>query len=94
MPRNTSRYDWLSIEPNGRGGFTAYGHGTYEPTSVLAGQYMRCYLESFDTIEQAQAAYPAAEYVAGSTRVDTDPGPCAPAWFDPAAAGERWDEDY
>ena len=20
--------------------------------------------------------------------------PCAPAWFDPAYAGERWDDDY
>jgi hypothetical protein len=25
---------------------------------------------------------------------DYPDSPVAPAWFDPAAAGERWDEDY
>jgi len=29
-----------------------------------------------------------------SIREDYPDSPCAPAWFDEADAGERWDEDY
>ena len=37
-----------------------YGWGVYPRTSVLAGQARKVFVESFDTIEAAQAAYPGA----------------------------------
>ncbi len=91
-----TQYDWLSIEPNGHGGFTVYGHGTYEETSVLAGCPLRQYLDGFDSIEEAQAKYPTAEVKEWSTRgyLPSYLPHTAPAWFNEADAGERWDDDY
>tara|TARA_Y100001963_G_C6588938_1_gene357057 strand:+ start:367 stop:690 length:324 start_codon:yes stop_codon:yes gene_type:complete len=37
-----------------------YGHGTYERSSVLAGQSRRVYLEEWETIEDAREALTAA----------------------------------
>lgn len=47
--------------------FTVYEHGTYERSSVLAGQSRRSWLDDFDTLEQAKAAYPDAKVCCGST---------------------------
>ena len=68
-----------------------YGHGEYEASSVLAGQYRRCYLDSFETAAEALAAYPSArlEGPKPPMRSVTDTGP--PDWFSPADAGESWD---
>ena len=93
MARDISKYDWLSIEPH-RDGWAVYGHGTFEPTSVLAGQPSRTFLDSFDSVNEAEEKYPDAEVVRGSTRVECTLPATPPSWFDPAAAGERWDEDY
>lgn len=43
-------------------GFTVYEWGTYGRNSVLAGQTKKQYKDGFDTVEEAQAAYPEATY--------------------------------
>lgn len=44
-----------------RNEYTAYEYGVYPRSSVLAGQTRRVFLDSFDTLEAARAAYPGAE---------------------------------
>ena len=61
---------------------TLYGHGEYERGSVLAGQPKRCFLDSWDTQAEADAAVAALrarfgkklklEVIAGSTHIDCD----------------------
>lgn len=52
-----------TIEPSKYGdGFTVYEWGTYERSSVLAGQTKKQFLDSFDTVEEAQKAFPDASY--------------------------------
>lgn len=46
--------------------FTVYEHSRYERTSVLAGQNRRVWMDDFETLEEAQAAYPDAK-VSGPT---------------------------
>lgn len=75
--------------------YAVYGHGTYEDSSVLAGQYRRCFLDVFSSAEEAREAYPTAEE-SDSTKHITDQMMDAfensppPDWFDPADAGEEW----
>lgn len=82
-------------DPDGERDFAVYAHGTYGRSSVLGGQYGRQFRDSFPTIAEAKAAYPKADVVGGSTRREHQEMPhCAPSWFDPSAAGERWDDNY
>lgn len=86
-----------TIEQDNRGVFEVFGHGEYPRDSVLAGQYARIFVASFDTLEEAQQAYPKAEVPEYSTRIPSGWIPMsdtAPSWFDEADAGERWGEDY
>lgn len=46
--------------------FGVYEYSTYPRSSVLAGQERRMFLDSFETLAEAQAAYPTA-YVAPGT---------------------------
>jgi len=46
--------------------YTVYEHSTYSRSSVLAGQRRRVWMDEFDTLEEAQAAYPKAQ-VSGAT---------------------------
>jgi len=62
--------------------FMVYEHSTYERTSVLAGQPKRVYLNSFETVEEAQKAYPTAQVINGST------------YAPPNLSHLRDDEDY
>lgn len=62
------------IEQGGRGmtychltGFTVYELGTYPRGSVLAGQQSRRWLDHFDTLIEAQAAYPKAVLIGGTS---------------------------
>jgi hypothetical protein len=93
-------WDEITIEPSrfdtqDRQTFDVYGHGVYDRHSVLAGQSRRCFLNAFATLEEAQAAFPDAQIFGHSTYSTVPAMPsCAPAWFDPAAAGESWGEDY
>lgn len=49
-----------------RNEYGVYGYGRYPRHSVLAGQTRRTFLDSFKTLEEAQAAYPQAKVVRGS----------------------------
>lgn len=40
--------------------YTVYEHSKYSRSSVLAGQDRRVWLDDFDTLAEAQAAYPKA----------------------------------
>lgn len=91
--------DWWSIEPHYHNdnpdGWVVYHHSTYPDTSVLAGYPSRQWVRHYPTLAEAQAEYPVAEVLDYSTK---EPPPIlphvAPDWFDPDAAGERWDDDY
>ena len=71
--------------------FDVYGHGEYEATSVLAGQYRRCFLDSFPTAAEAQAAYPGARLEGPKPPLRGPTNLGAPDWFSPDDAGESWD---
>lgn len=68
------RKDDITIEPGGRGatyanrtGFSVYKHGVYPRSSVLSGQASRTFLDHFDTLDAAKAAYPDATLIGGTT---------------------------
>ena len=97
---STTKFESITIEPGSHGatynsneGFTVYGHSTYGEGSILEGQDMRCYLDHFGTIEEAQKAYPTAELIQGSTYYHFTIPHTAPDWFDPDIAGEVWDDE-
>jgi hypothetical protein len=46
--------------------WTVYEHSTYPRSSVLAGQRRRVWMDDFETLDEAQAAYPKAK-VSGAT---------------------------
>lgn len=90
--------------PQGGEGFHVYEHGTYERSSVLAGQARRSFRGAYDTLEEALADFPNAAMLDRSTKPwepedasleDLSGLPeCPPDWFDPADAGEHWGDDY
>ena len=84
------------VEPWRQGGFyKVVEHSVYEGGSVLEGLPKRTFIDSFLTLDEAVAAHPTAEILSHSTKEQGNPLPhTAPDWFDPAYAGERWDEDY
>jgi hypothetical protein len=58
--RNLSEFYEIVIIPERGGKFTVKGHGTYARHSVLAGQTKIVFLDSFDSYDEAKAAYPQA----------------------------------
>ncbi len=96
-----SGIDNVTITPritefNGATEWTVYGHGVYEESSVLAGQYRRVFLDDFATLEGAKAAYPWADVQGGllpTSHIVGNVPSVPPADFDPLDAGESWDED-
>ena len=50
-----------TIENGKGGGFSVYEFWEYPESSVLAGQTCKRFVDNFDTIEEAQAAYPDAD---------------------------------
>ena len=68
----TSKQPWRTIE-QGHGAtyhndkFTVYEHSTYGRSSVLSGQSRRVWLDNFETLADAQSAYPDAEPMEGTT---------------------------
>ena len=70
--------------------YLVYGHDTYGPESVNEGMSRRTYLNSYDTVQEAQEAHPDAESIEGSTKCEYHPPHCPPAGFDPGYAGEVW----
>jgi hypothetical protein len=86
---------YLAIEPDKYGeGYNVYEFGEYPKSSVNYGMERKSFKDAFSSVEEAKAAYPGAEYSGYVHNVASDPGPNAPGWFDPAAAGEYWDDDY
>lgn len=65
-----------------------YEWGVYEQSSVLAGQDRKQFLDMFNTVEEAKQAYPEAEE--GYREAGNHMPDVAPAWFNPAVAGETW----
>ena len=82
------------------GGFTVKGYGEHPRHSVNYGMTRIVFLDAFDTEAEARKAYPqlagdGSEW--GSKFLDADltrQPSTAPSWFDPAIAGERWEDDY
>jgi hypothetical protein len=75
--------------------YGVYRYGTYERSSVLAGQQKRSFVDSFETLAEAQENYPQARWDGGGSQaVPVYIPEQAPDWFDPADAGESWDGDY
>ena len=60
-----------TIESGGHGsyhhGFTVYEHSVYPRHSVLAGQHRRVFRDRFATLAEAQAAYPDAVAIPGTS---------------------------
>jgi len=83
----------VTIEPD-RDEWVAVGHGTYEDSSVLAGQSRWCPLDWFPTKEEACKAYPKGVVKDCQAPRSTAMVPsCPPSDFSEADAGERWDEE-
>lgn len=59
--KRETQYDYLTLRHSKYGGIDVLGWGTYPENSVLAGQAMKVFLDSFETEELARAAYPTAE---------------------------------
>lgn len=52
----------ITIEADKSGeGYNVYSWGVYERSSVLAGQTMKRFIDGFDTLDEARAAYPAVD---------------------------------
>lgn len=61
---NIEDYNYLTYEKRGYqyyGHYVVHGWSVYDENSVLAGQEMKCFLDSFETIEEVHKAYPTAE---------------------------------
>jgi len=93
------KIEHYTIEPAKDGdGFWLVAHGTYEQSSVLAGQPSRMLTCWYETADEAALANPEAEvidHITGDPLASmTNPLPeSPPSWFDPANAGEAWHED-
>ena len=85
----SEKFDYVAIEPDRHdNGVNVYGFGRYPRSSVNYGMDRKVFLDAFNSVEEAVKAYPKAEVSEGIRVVESDPGPFAPGWFDPSAAGE------
>ena len=73
--------------------YGVYSYSVYERGSVLEGQEKRSFIDSFDTLEEAKAHFPNADWSPGSGYHEIFIPHTAPEWFDEADAGEYWDDD-
>jgi hypothetical protein len=73
----------------------AKGYGVYGDDSVLEGQARTVHLGTYETREAAVAEWPCANarFEAGPRIHHRPSRHIVPSWFDPADAGETWDED-
>lgn len=62
--------------------FSVFEHSIYPRSSVLSGQPRRVWLDDFDTLAAAQAAFPNADYITGTTYVEP--------WKHMTDGDERW----
>jgi hypothetical protein len=63
MKKDISKYEWIAIRKSKgcSGNFDVVGFKEYESWSVLAGQTATCFIDSFDTYEEALQEYPEAK---------------------------------
>jgi hypothetical protein len=63
--KDTSKFNYITYEWRGENGYKprvcVHGWDVYPRYSVLAGQERKVFLDSFDTEEEARAAYPMAD---------------------------------
>ncbi len=57
---SNEKFDYYTINLHDDEAASVFGWSTYERSSVLAGQPRKVYIESFDTLAEAEAAYPGA----------------------------------
>lgn len=78
------------------GEYAVYAYSVFPRGSVLEGQERRSFVDGGFTSEaDAKAAYPEAVIAGGSGYREIALPRTPPPWFDPANAGEAWDdEDY
>jgi hypothetical protein len=82
------------IEPAQDNGYWFCEDGHYPEDSVLAGQDAHCKVKWYATLEEAAEAHPEAEIqVYAYPREPVILPDCSPAGFDPAYAGETWNEE-
>jgi hypothetical protein len=60
MSNKEQKFDRYTLRRNPDQSVDVLGWGTYPENSVLAGQPMKVFLDSFDTPEEAQARFPQA----------------------------------
>ena len=98
-----AKYDYYQLRHNEDGSIDLLGFGVYGLGSVLEGREKKVYLFSAPDLGelQAEADRRGIDVQVADLHVyhpmlhpDPDPGPIPPSWFDPADAGERWDDDY
>lgn len=75
--------------------YGVYRYDEYPRGSVLEGQERRTFLGRYDSLEEAKEHHPDAKWSGpGSGYREIYIPRTPPEWFDPADAGETWDEDY
>jgi len=92
--RTRGEFDDFELVPED-GTVWLWGYGTYKRGSVLAGQHRQARLDSFDSLEEARAAYPSVKVrddgtvnMHASHYISLPDVP--PSDFDPMDAGEEW----
>lgn len=74
--------------------FGVYRYSEYPPGSVNEGLKRRQFLDRFETLDEAQEAFPQAVWEGEGSGFAEQPVPLTPPeWFDPANAGESWTGD-
>lgn len=90
--------DELALVEEPDGSAELWGYGEYGPTSVLAGQFRRVFIDSWESLDAAKASFAETDLARLSTvevNIPAEVPHTAPEWFDPADAGEAWGEnDY
>ena len=60
MTRTKKEYLWKSLRVGTYGGIDVVGFKKAERSSVLAGQTLTCFIDNYETEEEARAAHPDA----------------------------------
>ena len=85
--------EYISTRSHDDGSVDILEHFYYGPSSVLEGQMGKRFIDVFPSMEAAIKAYPGAEGCTSSIWDPVATAPhCPPPCFDPADAGESWDE--
>jgi hypothetical protein len=62
MAKSTMQIEFPSVgQTYAHNVYAVYEYGIYPRSSVLAGRSRRVFLDSFDTLDEARAAYPSAD---------------------------------